>query len=70
MLQTCRINIIACEVKNKEFGFAAEQLYEFTKKCDRKQQEFETGKALKKKVRTLKYGNEMPPSVQRLSKLT
>ena len=54
----------------EKFGLSYEQTHEFFKRRNRKQRKLEAGIAIKRKGRPRKNGDELPPSVQQLSKLT
>jgi transcriptional regulator with XRE-family HTH domain len=53
-----------------KLGFTAEQIHEFTKRYNRKQKKISEGIPLKQKGRPLKGKTALPPSIQKLSKLT
>ena len=53
----------------EKFGLTYEQTHDFFKRRNRKQRRLEAGIALKRKGRPRKNGEELPPSVQQLSKL-
>ena len=67
------------ELKNKGFtqreigeklGFTKEQVKEFFHRNNKNQRKLNAGITLKKRGRPRKNGEELPPSIQQLSKLT
>lgn len=54
----------------ERLGLTAEQIHEFTKRYNRKQRKIASGVEPKRPGRPRKYGEELPPSVQQLSKLS
>ncbi len=54
----------------EQLGFTRKQYENFITRYNKKQQNLEAGIALKRKGRPRKDGNELPPSIQQLSKLT
>lgn len=52
------------------FGLTAEQIHQFTKRYNRNQRKLAAGIVIKPKGRPRKDGAELPPSVQKFSKLT
>ena len=55
---------------SEELGYSLEQVKGLIKRHNKTQQKISEGKGLKRKGRPRKNGNELPPSVQRLSTLT
>ena len=53
----------------EKFGFTVEQIRDFTKRYNRKQKKVSAGIIIKPKGRPRKSGEELPPSIQQLSKL-
>ena len=53
-----------------KYGLTYEQTHDFFKRRNRKQRKIGAGITLKRKGRPRKNGDELPPSVQQLSKLT
>ena len=53
----------------EKFGFTVEQIRDFTKRYNRKQKKLSAGIIIKPKGRPRKSGEELPPSIQQLSKL-
>lgn len=54
----------------EKYGFSMKQLTNFITRHNTNQKKVAAGIALKKKGRPRKDGNELPPSIQQLSKLT
>ena len=54
----------------KRYGFTYEQVHDFISRYNRNQRKIMAGIPLKPKGRPRKNGNELPPSIQQLSKLT
>ena len=54
----------------EKYGFTFKQLHNFFTRYNKKQEKIKAGIALKRKGRPRKDGNELPPSIQQLSKLT
>lgn len=57
------------EIGNR-FGLTRDQTHDFFKRYNRKQRKIEAGQAIHKKGRPCKNDNELPPSIQRLDKLS
>ena len=53
-----------------KFGLTYEQAHDFFKQYNRKQPKLSSGESFKSRGRASKNGNELPPSIQQLSKLT
>ena len=54
----------------EKLGFQREQIKEFFHRYNRKQRKITSGITIRPKGRPRKDGNELPPSIQQLSKLT
>ena len=54
----------------EQLGFEEIQIKEFFHRYNRTQRKLDAGISLKRKGRPIKDGNELPPSIQQLSKLT
>ena len=54
----------------EKLGFQKEQIEEFFHRYNRNQRKIASGISLKRKGRPRKDGNELPPSIQQLSKYT
>ena len=54
----------------ERLGFEQKQIKEFFHRYNRNQRKIASGKLIKPKGRPRKDGNELPPSIQQLSKLT
>ena len=54
---------------SEELGYSLEQVKGLIKRHNKTQQKISEGKGIKRKGRPRKNGNELPPSIQQLSKL-
>ena len=54
----------------KRYGFTYEQVHDFISRYNRNQRKIASGILIKPKGRPRKDGNELPPSIQQLSKYT
>ena len=54
----------------EKLGFPYEKMHDFFRRHNRNQRKVTLGEGLKGKGRPRKDGNELPPSIQQLSKLT
>ena len=55
---------------SEELGYSLEQVKGLIKRHNKTQQKISDGKGLKRKGRPSKEGNELPPSIQQLSKMS
>ena len=69
ILEMKRQGLTKREIGNK-LGFSKEQIHNFISRYNENQRRISAGIAVKRKGRPRKDGNELPPSIQQLSKLT
>ncbi len=69
ILELKRKGLTQREIADK-LGFSKCQIKEFFHRYNRNQKQLSSGIAIKPKGRPRKDGNELPPSIQQLSKLT
>ena len=69
MLELKRKGLTVREI-GQRFGLSYEQTHDFFKRYNRKRRKKAEGKPVKRKGRPSKYEGELPPSIQKLDKLS